>query len=77
MKEYIERLRDGSLKMHAIESEVEDTDRAIAIRRAFIEEETGNSFKTAGNYSMSTERAAKKNCENMIGAVQIPLGVAG
>ena len=77
MKEYIERLRDGSLKMHAIESEVEDTDTAVAIRRAFIEEETGNSFKTAGSYSMSTERAAKKNCENMIGAVQIPLGVAG
>ncbi|MBN2733557.1 MAG: hydroxymethylglutaryl-CoA reductase (NADPH) [Methanomicrobiaceae archaeon] len=76
MKEYIKRLKKGTLKMHALESEL-PAEEAVSVRRAYIEEETGQKFNKAGKYSIEVERAALKNCENMIGAIQIPLGVAG
>jgi len=76
MDDYIQRIRDGSLKLHALEAEL-PPDEAISVRRSFIEEETGVSLDILGEYAITTERVTKRNCENMIGAVQIPVGVAG
>ncbi|MDD3407212.1 MAG: hydroxymethylglutaryl-CoA reductase (NADPH) [Methanomicrobium sp.] len=76
MEDYIAKLRDGTLKIHALENDMPVLD-AVSLRRAFISEETGNKFDKTGNFTIDIERAARKNCENMIGAVQIPLGVAG
>jgi hydroxymethylglutaryl-CoA reductase (NADPH) len=76
MDKYLERLRSGSLKLYALEQEL-PSDEAVRVRRAFIEEKTGTTFNRVGSYTISTERVVKKNCENMIGAVQVPLGVAG
>lgn len=45
-------------------------------RRRAAENYTGVSLGTIGNYGFEAEMAAK-NIENMIGAVQIPLGYAG
>jgi hydroxymethylglutaryl-CoA reductase (NADPH) len=45
-------------------------------RRRAAENYTGASLSTIGNYGFEAELAAK-NIENMIGAVQIPLGYAG
>ena len=76
MDNYIQRIRDGSLKLHALENEMA-SDAAISVRRSFIEEETGVSLGVLGEYAITTERVVKRNCENMIGAVQVPVGVAG
>ncbi len=76
MDKYLERLRSGSLKLYALEQEL-PSDEAVRVRRAFIEEKTGTKFDRVGSYTISTERVVKKNCENMIGTVQVPLGVAG
>ncbi len=76
MEEYIQRIREGSLKLHALEQEM-SSDEAIAVRRAYIARETGTDLSRVGAYSIDTERVVKRNCENMIGAVQVPLGVAG
>ena len=76
MEDYIAKLRDGTLKIHALENDMPVLD-AVSLRRAFISEETGKKFDKTGNFTIDIERAARKNCENMIGAVQIPLGVAG
>jgi hydroxymethylglutaryl-CoA reductase (NADPH) len=76
MEEYIQRIREGSLKLHALEQEM-SSDEAIAVRRAYIEGETGTDLSRVGAYSIDTERVVKRNCENMIGAVQVPVGVAG
>jgi hydroxymethylglutaryl-CoA reductase (NADPH) len=46
-------------------------------RRKFIEEETGQSLDAMGMYPEQIKIAASKNCENMIGVVQIPVGIAG
>jgi hydroxymethylglutaryl-CoA reductase (NADPH) len=70
------RLKEGSLKLYELEKEVPAVD-AIRIRREFIEYETGIKLDNVGIFSIDVERVVKRNCENMIGTVQVPLGVAG
>lgn len=76
MDEYLRRLRDGSLKLYALEKELSPKE-AVSVRRSFIEEETGVSLSRVGDCSIALDAVVKKNCENMIGTVQVPVGVAG
>jgi hydroxymethylglutaryl-CoA reductase (NADPH) len=76
MDDYISRLRNGSLKLYALEKELTPGD-AVSVRRKYIEGETGVHLKKIGDCSIALDAAVKKNCENMIGTVQVPLGVAG
>ncbi len=72
----LSRLKDGSLKLYELEKEVPAID-AIRIRRGFIESETGTTLDNLGIFSIDVERVVKRNCENMIGTVQVPVGIAG
>ncbi|MDT8358695.1 MAG: 3-hydroxy-3-methylglutaryl-CoA reductase, partial [Methanomicrobiaceae archaeon] len=76
MDGYLERLKKGTLKLYALEEELSPRD-AVAVRRAFIEEETKSDLSGLGSYTINIDRVVKRNCENMIGAVQVPVGVAG
>ncbi len=76
MDDYLKRLKNGTLKLYALEQELAP-DKAVAVRRAFIEQETGASLNTLGSYTINIDRVVARNCENMIGAVQVPVGVAG
>jgi hydroxymethylglutaryl-CoA reductase (NADPH) len=46
-------------------------------RRAFVEKETGISLDEISTFSFDEETVSSRNCENFIGAVHVPLGVAG
>lgn len=46
-------------------------------RREALSEELSIKFENIGSSSLSYSPASEKNCENMIGFAQIPLGVAG
>ncbi|WP_321505502.1 hydroxymethylglutaryl-CoA reductase (NADPH) [uncultured Methanoregula sp.] len=70
------RLRDRSIKLYELEKELSPLD-AIRVRREFIEEETGTKLENIGIFSIDIERVVRRNCENMIGTVQVPVGVAG
>src|SRR5512136_1714716 len=70
------KLKTGSLKLYDLEKELPPLD-AIRARREFIAQETGTSLENIGIFSIDIERVVKRNCENMIGTVQVPLGVAG
>ncbi len=70
------RLKDGTLKLYELEKELSPID-AVRLRRGFIEQETGASLENIGIFSIDVERVVKRNCENMIGTVQVPVGVAG
>lgn len=76
MEDYLERLKRGSLKLYALEEEL-PADEAARVRRAYIERETGIALPAIGAFTIPVDRVAKKNCENLIGTVQVPVGVAG
>jgi hydroxymethylglutaryl-CoA reductase (NADPH) len=70
------KLKNGSVKLYELEKDLPPLD-AIRVRRGFIEKETGTSLENLGIFSIDIERVVKRNCENMIGTVQVPVGVAG
>lgn len=50
---------------------------SVAKRREAVESLTATTLKHIGQGSLNEENASTHNCENMIGVVQIPLGIAG
>ena len=76
-REIINKLIKGDIKLHEIEKYTENVDEAITIRRKFAEEISGTELKNISNYSIDMESVSKKNIENPIGAIQIPVGIAG
>jgi len=70
-----DRVREGELRLHELTEEA-DADTAATARRLVIEVETGADLETVGDYAFPAE-TAEANVENMIGAAQLPMGVAG
>ncbi|WP_338729721.1 hydroxymethylglutaryl-CoA reductase (NADPH) [Haladaptatus sp. DJG-WS-42] len=71
----VARVRDGDIRLHELEQHA-DADTAAAARRLYVEEETGADLSVAGEYAFDAADAASA-IENMVGAIQVPLGVAG
>ena len=69
------RVREGELQLHELDDHA-DPDVAAAARRHLVESETDASLDSVGDYGFPAARA-EPNIENMIGAVQVPMGVAG
>jgi hydroxymethylglutaryl-CoA reductase (NADPH) len=69
------QIEAGNLRLHELEDET-DADTAAAARRRVIESETDVSLDAVGEYGFPADRA-DANIENMIGAAQVPVGVAG
>jgi hydroxymethylglutaryl-CoA reductase (NADPH) len=46
-------------------------------RRAVLEKNLGIELSNIGYFSLNEDKASSRNCENMIGVAQIPMGVAG
>jgi hydroxymethylglutaryl-CoA reductase (NADPH) len=71
----VDRVRDGDLRTHELEDHA-DADTAATARRRLVESDTGVDLDAVGSYGFPAERA-DANVENMIGAAQVPMGVAG
>ena len=56
--------------------ENDHTRQQAAARREFVEARSGASLETVGSYSIDPE-VTRGNIENFIGAIQMPLGLAG
>ncbi len=69
------RVRDGEVRLHELEGDADPED-AVTARRQVIEERTASSLEHVGDYGFPAGDA-EANIENMIGAVQLPMGVAG
>ncbi len=76
-EEIIEKLNSGEIRLHEIEKYAENANIATDIRRKFIEEKTNTQLEHMGNYSIDMTETAKKNIENQIGTIQVPVGVVG
>jgi hydroxymethylglutaryl-CoA reductase (NADPH) len=70
-----ERVRDGELRLYELEDEA-DPETAAAARRHLVEAETGADLASIGAYAFDAADA-EPNIENMMGAAQVPMGVAG
>ncbi|WP_254862430.1 hydroxymethylglutaryl-CoA reductase (NADPH) [Halovivax gelatinilyticus] len=70
-----DRLRAGEIRLHELEAET-DHETAATARRRFVERETDTDLETVGDYAFAAEET-ETAIENLVGAAQIPLGVAG
>lgn len=51
--------------------------KTVADRREALEKQTGVVLSNVGHYSLEEAVASTRNCENMIGVAQVPMGIAG
>lgn len=75
-EEMIGALVAGKLRFHELPSDLSAAE-AAAVRRAALERLTGTRLDAIGSYSFDAQTAAKRNCENLIGVSQIPMGIVG
>ncbi len=76
-KEIIKKLLNGEMKLHEIQKYTENSEKSVDIRRKFVETVSDTTLYHLSKYSLSMEEAEKRNIENPIGSVQIPVGIAG
>lgn len=72
----VEKLINKEIKPYQLDN-MFDSKKSVEIRRKYIESLTKTDFEHIKNYSIDEKGAMEKNIENMIGAIQIPLGFAG
>ncbi|MGC8676085.1 MAG: hydroxymethylglutaryl-CoA reductase [Candidatus Micrarchaeia archaeon] len=72
----IDLLVSGKLKPYEVESEVENANAAADARRRYLEKRLGVRLDTVAKHSIDFSDAGKRNIENAIGAVQVPVGFA-
>ncbi|WP_123622607.1 hydroxymethylglutaryl-CoA reductase (NADPH) [Halorubrum sp. CSM-61] len=71
-----ERVREGEIRFHELEEHA-DADTAAAARRLLVGETADADVDALGEYAFDAADANGSNIENMVGAVQVPMGVAG
>lgn len=76
-EEIVRKLASGALKLYEADKNAPTRREAIDMRREAVSRITGVDLSVIGQYAYDPEVATRKNIENAIGAVQIPLGIAG
>ncbi len=76
-KEILEKLDSGEIRIFEIEKYTDTANQATDIRRRYIENKTGVELNHISKYSIDMTDTSKKNIENPIGTIQVPVGVAG
>lgn len=68
---------DAGVKLHELDRIYGDANKAAEIRRQYLERITGARLENIGKTALDFNALVGRNIENPIGAVQVPLGVAG
>jgi hydroxymethylglutaryl-CoA reductase (NADPH) len=83
-KEIEEGLENGSIKLHEIESFTgDDFQKGVEIRRKVLNrsciQKVDDNFSNIPllDFNNFYKSVYKRNCENVIGYIQVPLGIAG
>lgn len=72
----VEALVAGEMALHKLPDDL-SAQEAASIRRAALERMTDTQLEGIGQYAFDAQQASNHNCENLIGAAQIPMGVVG
>lgn len=75
-KDIIEKLKKGEIKLHQLEESI-DPKKAREIRKEYITQVTGADLSCVSETYLNEEQLYKRNIENLIGSIEIPLGIAG
>jgi hydroxymethylglutaryl-CoA reductase (NADPH) len=75
--EVVERIEKGELSFSKLEKELGNANLAALARRLFLEKKLGVGLSSIASTILDFEELYGRNIENAIGAVQIPVGVAG
>lgn len=75
-QEAIDKLLNGEMKLYQVDREFSPKE-ATNIRREFLEKKYSIDLVNISNYSLDMEKASKRNIENSIGVLQLPMGIAG
>ncbi|KAI8854774.1 hydroxymethylglutaryl-coenzyme A reductase-domain-containing protein [Chytridium lagenaria] len=71
-------VQSGALALHSLESKLGDLSRAVEVRRLAMDKISGTSFSTELPYQhYDYSKVFGTCCENVVGYVPIPVGVAG
>lgn len=76
MDKLLDELESGELAMYALEEKT-DSRTAVRVRQKHIEKKTGVKLTHIPHFSLTLGSVTKKNIENMIGVVQLPLSISG
>ncbi|MFB6352526.1 MAG: 3-hydroxy-3-methylglutaryl-CoA reductase, partial [Halobacteriales archaeon] len=74
-RELADRVADGELRLHELEDHA-DAETAAAARRELLARATGTALDHVGDYGFAASDV-DANVENLVGAAQVPMGVAG
>ncbi len=69
------RVREGELRLYELDDHA-DPETAAAARRHLVASETDANLEAVGDYTFAAADA-EANVENLVGAAQVPMGVAG
>ena len=76
IEEIVEKLINKEIKVYQLDSEFGERN-AVTARRKYLEKLSNVETRHIQEYTLDEKLAMQKNIENMIGAIQIPLGFAG
>lgn len=75
-QQLIDELVERRRRFHALPEDC-DADEQADLRREALERIGGTSLAHTGSYTLDADRASRRNCENFIGAAQVPVGIIG
>ncbi len=73
----VKKLLKGEIKLHQVENYTDGVEEATQIRHRFAQKISCAELEHLAQYSMDMGEALKRNIENPVGAIQVPVGIAG
>ena len=75
--EIVDKVVKGEVKLHHLDNILGSSSRAVEVRRLVLEKILGIRLVHVAQTSIDWDRAVGRNIENPIGAIHVPVGVAG
>ncbi len=77
LDKYVEMIEKGEISISQLDKVLGNSNLAAVVRRRYIEKKLGKVFSAIASTLLDFEELVGRNIENPIGAIQIPLGIAG
>jgi hydroxymethylglutaryl-CoA reductase (NADPH) len=77
LEEILEKLERGETSLSRLDKELGNSNLAALVRRLYLERRLGVSLSSIASTILDFEELVGRNIENPIGAIQIPVGIAG